>query len=169
MKETQTGGENHSLQIDREMLTACIAALRPGEEMPLLVTGNSMVPFLLNRRSTVFLVRVQDYVPRVGDIVLYRRLDGAYILHRVHKVRKDGVLVLNGDAQVWTELVLPAQVCCSVTHFVRTRRDIRTDSRTYRIYRRLWRGLRPLHAAAASFYYYWHRIPYKLGFKKDPS
>ena len=30
MKDAQTGGESHSLQIDREALTACIAALRPG-------------------------------------------------------------------------------------------------------------------------------------------
>lgn len=29
MKDAQTGGESHSLQIDREVLTACIAALRP--------------------------------------------------------------------------------------------------------------------------------------------
>ena len=98
MKDAQTGGESHSLQIDREALAACIAALRPGEELPLLVTGNSMVPFLLNRRSTVFLVREPDYVPRVGDIILCRRIDGAYILHRIHKIRKDGVLILNGDA-----------------------------------------------------------------------
>ena len=77
MKDAQTGGESHSLQIDREALAACIAALRPGEELPLLVTGNSMVPFLLNRRSTVFLVREPDYVPRVGDIILCRRIDGA--------------------------------------------------------------------------------------------
>ncbi len=150
-------------QIDREALAACIAALRPGEELPLLVTGNSMVPFLLNRRSTVFLVREPDYVPRVGDIILCRRIDGAYILHRIHKIRKDGVLILNGDAQRWTELILPQQVCCRVAHFVRTKRDIRTDSRSYRFCRWLWRGLRPLHAVAASGYYYWHRIPYKLG------
>ena len=30
MKDAQTGGESHSLQIDREALAACIAALRPG-------------------------------------------------------------------------------------------------------------------------------------------
>lgn len=168
MKDAQTGGESHSLQIDREALAACIAALRPGEELPLLVTGNSMVPFLLNRRSTVFLVREPDYVPRVGDIILCRRIDGAYILHRIHKIRKDGVLILNGDAQRWTELILPQQVCCRAAHFVRTKRDIRTDSRSYRFCRWLWRGLRPLHAVAASGYYYWHRIPYKLGFRKDP-
>ena len=166
MKDAQTGGESHSLQIDREAPAACIAALRP--ELPLLVTGNSMVPFLLNRRSTVFLVREPDYVPRVGDIILCRRIDGAYILHRIHKIRKDGVLILNGDAQRWTELILPQQVCCRVAHFVRTKRDIRTDSRSYRFCRWLWRGLRPLHAVAASGYYYWHRIPYKLGFRKDP-
>ena len=115
MSDALVGGEGHSLQVDRESLAACIAAMRPGEELPLLVTGNSMVPFLLNRRSTVFLVREPDYVPRVGDIVLSRRMDGAYILHRIYKIRKDGTIVLNGDAQTWTETIFPQQICCRVT------------------------------------------------------
>ena len=143
----------------------CRSASRRGTAAS--VTGNSMVPFLLNRRSTVFSSVSRTMSPR-GDIILCRRIDGAYILHRIHKIRKDGVLIPNGDAQRWTELILPQQVCCRVAHFVRTKRDIRTDSRSYRFCRWLWRGLRPLHAVAASGYYYWHRIPYKLGFRKDP-
>lgn len=157
-----------SLQLGRAELTTFLAAMQPGEEFSMLVTGNSMVPFLLNRRSTVYLTREEAYVPRVGDIVLFRRLDGAYVLHRVHKIRKDGLLVINGDAQRWTEFILPQQVCCRVTRFVRTKKDIRADATSQRFYRWVWRHLRPIHEVAANGYYYWHRVPYKLGFKKDP-
>lgn len=157
-----------SFRFGRDELTTFLEAIRPGEEFSLLVTGNSMVPFLLDRRSTVFLIREEAYVPRVGDIVLFRRVGGAYVLHRVHKIRKDGLLVINGDAQRWTELILPQQVCCRVTHFARTKKDIRADATSQRFYRWVWRHLRLIHGVAASGYYYWHRIPYKLGFKKDP-
>lgn len=157
-----------SFQIGREEMAAWLDALEPGDEMPLLVTGNSMVPFLLNRRSTVYIVREEGYVPRVGDILLCRRVNGAFVLHRLHKIHPDGRLVLNGDAQRWTELVFPEQVCGRVTHFVRTKRDISTTARSYRLYRWLWRHLRPMHELAAKGYYYWHRVPYKLGIKKDP-
>lgn len=157
-----------SLQVGREELAAWLDTLRPGEEMPLLVTGNSMVPFLLDRRSTVYIVKEEEYVPRVGDILLCRRVNGAFVLHRLHKICPDGMLVLNGDAQRWTEQVFPEQVCGHVTHFVRTKRDISTTARSYRLYRWLWRPLRPIHELAAKGYYYWHRVPYKLGFKKDP-
>lgn len=157
-----------SLQIGRGELTAFLLTMQPGEELSMLVTGNSMVPFLLNRRSTVYLIRDEVYEPHVGDIVLFRRVDGTYVLHRVHKIRKDGLLVINGDAQRWTELILPRQVCCHVTHFVRTKKDIRVDAASQRFYRWVWRHLRLIHGVAASGYYYWHRVPYKLGFKKDP-
>lgn len=168
MGSGQVGGDSGSIQVDRDGLAACIDGLGPGEEFPLLVTGGSMVPFLLNRRTTVFLAREENYVPRVGDIVLFRRLSGAFVLHRIHRIQPDGVLVINGDAQAWTEMILPDQICCRVTHFVRTKRDIRVESRSYRFWCGLWRHVRPLHGVAAAGYYYWHRIPYKLGFKKDP-
>lgn len=168
MNDQDKGAFVSSFQLGRDELTTFLAEIRPGEEFSLLVTGNSMVPFLLDRRSTVYLTREEAYVPHVGDIVLFRRADGAYVLHRVHKIRKDGVLVINGDAQRWTEFILPQQVCCRVTHFVRTKKDIRADATSQRFCRWAWRHMRPIHAVAASGYYYWHRIPYKMGFKKDP-
>lgn len=74
----------------------------PGiQALPLIVSGNSMSPFLIHGRDTVYLSRLTRPVRR-GDILLYQRRNGAYILHRVWKVEKDSYTMV-GDAQVELE------------------------------------------------------------------
>lgn len=55
--------------------------------LPLVISGNSMSPFLIHGRDTVYLSRLERPVRR-GDVLLYRRDNGAYILHRVCRVEK---------------------------------------------------------------------------------
>ena len=158
--------------VDRQDMSEILATVPFDQEFALRVTGTSMVPFLLNRRSTVFLVRQQAYTPRVGDIVFFRRLrDGSYVLHRINAIKKDKSgrtwLVINGDAQFWRETILPSQICAHVTHFIRTERDIRMSERQCRFWAAVWRPLRFIHAPVARLYYYWTRLPYKLGIKKE--
>lgn len=71
------------------------------DQLPLLISGNSMSPFLVHGRDTVFLTKVDRHLRR-GDIVLYRRKTGAYILHRICAVRGD-TFSLVGDAQTEIE------------------------------------------------------------------
>ena len=147
-------------------MTAVLRDTPAGEELVLSVTGWSMMPLLFSRRSYVFLKRVDHYKPRKGDIVLFRRVDGAFVLHRVHKIEKNGFLVMNGDAQFWVEHILPLQVMATVTHFVRRTKDVSVDSRGYKLYSALWAPLRILHPVGARAVYFWHRIPEKLFGKK---
>ncbi len=156
------------LHVNRDSLQAFLDQLPYDSEFLLQVTGSSMVPFLFDKLSSVYLVKTEQYVPRVGDIVLFRRAgEGNFVLHRVHKIRKDGRIVINGDAQTWREEIAPAQIVCHVTHFVRTEKDISVDSPLYRFCRFLWRPLRPFHRLGALGCYYWRRVPYKLGLKKE--
>jgi hypothetical protein len=133
-----------------------------GEELLLRVTGWSMLPLLFHNRSLVYLKKENAYVPRKGDIVLFRRLDGSFVLHRVHRVEENGILTINGDAQSWTEQIVPAQVMATVTRYVRFKRDVSVDSLGHRVYRSLWCPLRRLHPIGAKAVYYWHRVPQKL-------
>lgn len=71
--------------------------LSAGERVVLAVTGKSMLPFLEEGRDSVILGKLQKR-PKRGDIVLYRRKSGAYVLHRVVK-RKDNIYWFSGDAQ----------------------------------------------------------------------
>lgn len=71
------------------------------DQLPLLISGNSMLPFLVHGRDTVYLTKA-DRPLRRGDIVLYRRQSGAYILHRVCAVEEETFSAI-GDAQMEIE------------------------------------------------------------------
>lgn len=70
------------------------------------VAGNSMVPFL-HDGDTVYL-DLPDSPLKKGDIVLYTRVNGRYILHRIQKILPDGGFIMVGDAQQEREY-LPSQ------------------------------------------------------------
>lgn len=75
--------------------------LLEGAELPLVISGGSMLPFLASGRDSVML-KAPDRALRRGDIVFYRRENGAYVLHRLLRVR-DGKCWMIGDAQTTVE------------------------------------------------------------------
>lgn len=82
-------------------LDAVCDLLRQGEgPVTVPVVGGSMVPFLIHG-DTVCL-DVPDTPVKPGDILLYTRASGMYVLHRVYRVEPDGSFLMVGDAQ--TEL-----------------------------------------------------------------
>lgn len=94
--------EQKCMTVDTAILMEQYKALLPSvESLPLLVTGNSMVPFLVDRRDTVYLSRIERPLRR-GDIVLYQRSGGAYILHRIYR-QEGNTFVMVGDAQTQLE------------------------------------------------------------------
>lgn len=69
----------------------------------LRVTGSSMRPLLRGGRDAVRLERLTRPAWR-GEIVLYRRSDGSFVLHRVIRTFAEGCICC-GDAQWECELV----------------------------------------------------------------
>lgn len=62
------------------------------------ITGTSMNPLLYQNRDFVKIVK--PVLPlKVGDIPLYRRADGAFVLHRVVGIKADGEYIMCGDNQ----------------------------------------------------------------------
>ena len=83
--------------------------LKEGEtSVAVPVAGGSMIPFL-HHGDTVYLDLPRLPV-RKGDVLLYTRSNGQYILHRVIKVNDDGSLWMCGDAQRELEY-LPGTDC----------------------------------------------------------
>ncbi len=111
-------------------------------DLPLPVKGFSMVPFL-HEGDTVYINRLSKD-PRRGDILLYRRPDGTYVLHRVKKCTKSGVLLLLGDGQTQKEPVLRQWVFAEATSAKRKGRLITKKSPVWRFYSTLWLLLSPL-------------------------
>lgn len=139
MTELQSGlislPEEKLLPIIRETL-GC------GGKFVLTVTGNSMAPTLHHLKDKVELVSPLVRPAARGEIVLFQRLTGECILHRVME-RKDHRLRINGDAQTWTEVIHAGQVLGVVSRFQRNGRWYDCDRIAYRAYVALWRMLRP--------------------------
>ena len=56
--------------------------LEDGQEVSMIVTGNSMRPFLKHGRDKICMKKT-DRKLRKGDIVFYRRENGQYVMHRI--------------------------------------------------------------------------------------
>ena len=116
--------------------------LASGGTAEITVTGNSMYPMLKHRKSQVRLARA-DHIS-VGDLPLYRRDNGAYILHRIIG-EEDGAFVCCGDHQWHPEQpVRRDQIIAVVTHFRRGSQWISCDHPGYRRYWKFWTSIRPL-------------------------
>ena len=76
-----------------------------GSEVQVRISGSSMLPFLVNQRDFIYFKK-PDRALKCGDIVAYQRANGQYVVHRVCKVRPDGIYLV-GDAQ--TEIEGPIQ------------------------------------------------------------
>lgn len=105
------------------------------------VTGSSMVPFLHNG-DLVYLDRPKRL--RRGDVVLFTREDGSYILHRVWKTCRDGRFSMVGDAQRLTEAVEAGQIHAVVTSARHRGRLLTPRSPRWWFYAHVWLLLRPV-------------------------
>ena len=68
-----------------------------GKEFKIPVTGTSMNPLLYQGRDYV-MVKKPGFPLSVGDVPLYRRCDGSFVLHRIVGKNEEGY-ILCGDNQ----------------------------------------------------------------------
>jgi hypothetical protein len=112
-----------------------------GGRANLTVTGNSMRPMLTNRRDSVTLVRTEKYT--IGQIPLFRRDNGAYVLHRIIEVTEDGYICC-GDNQAIREPVREDQIVAVVAEFVKNGKGHTVGELRYRFYSAVWMKLFPI-------------------------
>lgn len=116
--------------------------VQSGGTAEITVTGNSMYPMLIDCVSQVRLC--EPLVLRVGDIPLYRRDNGVFVLHRI--VRCDGdIYTCCGDNQWRIEAgVRKDQILAVVTAFKRKKNWHSCQTGWYALYAKLWITIRPL-------------------------
>lgn len=113
-----------------------------GGTFSMTITGSSMFPFILGGRDKVTLSPITGKLKK-NDLPLYRRDDGAFVLHRIVKVEKDGTYTCCGDHQTWLEKGLRHdQMIGIATAYVRKGKKITNRNVIYRVYRTLWTWLR---------------------------
>lgn len=77
-------------------------AFNRGLDFQIPITGTSMNPLLYQNRDFVKIFK--PTLPlKIGDIPLYRRNDGAFVLHRVVGIKDNGEYIMCGDNQFLLE------------------------------------------------------------------
>ena len=121
--------------------------------LPLVISGNSMSPFLVHGRDTVYLSRL-DRPAKRGDVLLYKRDSGAYILHRVYKVEKDSYTMV-GDAQTQLEQgIRQDQIIAIMTSALRKGKLQKKGSFWWEFFEKLWIRIIPLRPMLTKIYTY---------------
>ena len=126
----------------QELIEDLLSLLEQTEPVPLIISGNSMAPFLKHGRDTVYLSRVTQPLKK-GDMILYRRKNGQYILHRICRVR-NGTYDLVGDGQWGIEPGIRQEQILAVVNTVRRKgKLLRKGSFQWEFFAHVWLALLP--------------------------
>ena len=105
--------------------------------------GVSMLPLLRQQRD-LFTITKRDGRCKKYDVVLYKRYDGAYVLHRVIKILPDGYIILGDNCLNKEYGITDNDILGVMTSFVRDGKEYSVSSKGYRLYVRVWVGFYPI-------------------------
>ena len=127
--------ENAAFSIN-DLMPLIEESIKSGQKVKMQVSGISMTPLLHDVRDAVVLEKPDKL--KKYDIVLHRRENGQYILHRIIK-KKGDVLTIAGDFETEKEYpVYEKQVIAKVTSFRRNGKEYKVTDFIIRLYSRLW-------------------------------
>lgn len=116
-----------------EYIPLICEVINSGGEFRLYPRGTSMLPLLRQGIDSVALVAPQTL--KRGDILLYRRKNGQYVLHRLVRVRRDGSLWFSGDNHMTVEKgIAKEQILASTAAVFRGEKRKERDSLGMRLY-----------------------------------
>ena len=116
-----SGNKSREFSINK-LRTVMDSVINTGGEFKMISRGTSMLPMLRDGVDTVVVVKANTPL-KIGDVPLYIRENGEYVLHRIIKVRKDGY-VLRGENQIVGVL----------TAYIKDGKRIECTDLKYRIY-----------------------------------
>lgn len=135
----------------REYVSMLKELVEEGHEVSLRIAGNSMAPFLIHQRDTIYFKK-PDRELKAGDMVFYQRRSGQYIMHRIWKIKADGYYMV-GDNQTIIEGPLQReQIFGLVTAVERKGNMIRPGDFWWEFFEHVWRRVIPLRGAAGRIY-----------------
>lgn len=142
---------------NQEYMKVVRSILEEGKEVPLVVTGNSMMPFLIDRRDQVLIKRIERPLKK-GDIAFFQRENGQYIMHRIHFMRKDDRTGENqfyfiGDGQETIEgPIKEIQIFGVITGVLRKGKYLDEHTFTWRFFKNIWRYVIPFRSLIIKIY-----------------
>ncbi|MDO5154831.1 MAG: S24/S26 family peptidase [Eubacteriales bacterium] len=122
--------------------------------------GYSMYPVIVPERDQVILKQADAMPLKRGMVVLYRRADDTLVLHRVYKVKQDGIYLV-GDNQVEIEgPIQKSQIKAVLVGLVRKGKRVSVLNLFYVVLTRIWLCFLPLRPQMK-------KIAYRLKHAKD--
>ena len=98
----------------------------------LAVTGCSMLPMLRQNRDTVILAPITGEL-KPGNVALFQRENGSYVLHRVIAVTPEGYRFC-GDNQAQLEQVAQDQLIAVVVGYIRNGKEYTSNRLDHGLY-----------------------------------
>ena len=142
MNSERENMQKRIMDIDAYMPVLC-ELLKQGKEVSIVITGNSMSPFLVHGRDEI-LISPPDGNWKKGDMAFYRRDNGQYVMHRICKVRKDASYDLVGDAQRMIERpIFPEQMFGKITSVKRKGKWIGPGKFWWEFFEHFWVNVIP--------------------------
>ncbi len=117
--------------------------LEQGKVIQIKPQGYSMYPMFIPDRDSAIIVNFSTQKIKRGDVVLYRREESVLVLHRVVKVKGDGIYLI-GDNQDRVEgPILKNQIKGILTAFIHNNKEISVYNPIYLLLSRAWLILIP--------------------------
>lgn len=121
----------------QEYMEMIQSLLAEGQEVSMVVTGNSMRPFLKHGRDKICMIR-PDRKLRKGDMVFYRRENGQYVMHRILKCEDQSYTML-GDGQIIPEHgISPEQIFARIIKVQVQGKWIGPETFRWRFFESIW-------------------------------
>lgn len=131
--------------------------LDEGKDVPLVVTGNSMSPFLVHERDKIMIRKAEGRLKK-GDMVFFRRVTGQYVMHRICRVDRQGGYYMIGDAQQQIEgPVSRNQIFGKIIAVCRKGKWIRKRNFWWEFFEHIWIRIIPLRPILC---YLYRKIPF---------
>jgi len=144
----------------REYVSVLRELTEQGKEVSLLVSGESMSPFLRTERDYIYFKK-PDRELRRGDMVFYQRINGQFIMHRIWK-RKGNEFYIVGDAQTEIEgPVMQEQIFAYITKVKRKGKWIGPGDFWWEFFEHVWIRIVPIRRILRKIY------GYSIGRRKD--
>lgn len=126
----------------REYVSMLKELVDEGKEVSMLISGNSMAPFLVHARDYICFKK-PDRSLKKGDMVFYQRDDGRYVMHRICKVRGNSLDLIGDNQREIEHGVRREQVFALITKVKRKEKWIHPGDFYWEFFSKVWINVIP--------------------------
>ena len=122
-----------------------------GKTVGMKIAGNSMVPFLVHERDYIYFKK-PDRQLKKGDMVFFQRLDGAFVIHRICKVKPEGYYIVGDNQTVIEGPIKEDQIFALITQVKRKGKLIGPEDLCWKFFQNIWINMIPVRPLATKLY-----------------